>query len=311
MPPSRRLDADRLAAAYERDDAVGAARRPRPGGRRRRRPGRGRWLVPPKPAAPPRGEHRGAGRAAPSNCRAAGKRPGSAPPSDALKRAFGILRRERTGDEAPPAPALKAIERRGWEVVDPSATRLLRADRRARAWVVPAPDVAPMPSIVGRGAAASVRDQARTRARARARGRARGRAGGPPRSWRRPSRARGLVVASVGRAPGGGGGALRIYSPGSRRRPSTRAPARTATWPASPGWLPTASRPCSSSRPTAVRRGPSARQRLRLRAPARPAPTRAISSERPPAARRTCSRCPRWPCSPTSADAAPTALGTP
>ena len=184
MPPSRRLDADRLAAAYERDDAVGAARRPRPGGRRRRRPGRGRWLVPPKPAAPPRGEHRGAGRAAPSNCRAAGKRPGSAPPSDALKRAFGILRRERTGDEAPPAPALKAIERRGWEVVDPSATRLLRADRRARAWVVPAPDVAPMPSIVGRGAAASVRDQARTRARARARararGRARGRAGGPP-----------------------------------------------------------------------------------------------------------------------------------
>jgi len=132
---------------------------------------------------------------APWNCRPAGKQPAAAPPSEALKDAFGILRRERTDDDALPARVLKAIERRGWKVVDPNATRLLRADRRARAWVVPVPDVAAMPTVVCRGSSA------RARARVRARARALGAAAAKPRE--------GLAVVAVGGAPAGGGGALR------------------------------------------------------------------------------------------------------
>ncbi len=63
------------------------------------------------------------------------------PPSDALKSAFGILRRDRTDDDALPAKALAALKARGLEPVDPQAARLLRADGDARAWVVPVPDV--------------------------------------------------------------------------------------------------------------------------------------------------------------------------
>ena len=127
------------------------------------------------------------GMVTPINCRLPGRTPAAAPPSEALKSAFGILRRERTDDDALPERALRALKQRGLQVVDPQATRLLRADRRARAWVVPVPDVAATPTVVCRGAAA--------RARARALGAAKPREG--------------LAVVSVGGAPPGGGGSLR------------------------------------------------------------------------------------------------------
>jgi len=63
------------------------------------------------------------------------------PPSDALKNAFAILRRERNDDHALPARALAALKARGLQPVDPQSARLLRADGAARAWVVPVPDV--------------------------------------------------------------------------------------------------------------------------------------------------------------------------
>ena len=133
----------------------------------------------------------------PMGCRAPGKMPAGAPPSAALKEAFGILRRERTDDDALPPRLLKALERRGLEVVDPDATRLLRADRRARAWVVPVPDVTATPTVVCRGGAA--------RRAARARAQARARHGGATTVKPRE----GLAVVSVEGAPSGGGGALR------------------------------------------------------------------------------------------------------
>jgi len=101
------------------------------------------------------------------------------PPSEALKSAFGILRRERRDEDALPARALKALEAQGLAPVDPESARLLRADGAARAWVVPVPDVgAATPFACVRGAAAA-----------------------KPRE--------GLAVVSVGAAPAGGGGALR------------------------------------------------------------------------------------------------------
>ncbi len=123
------------------------------------------------------------GAAFPIACRPRGQKPAAAPPSEALKDAFGILRRERTDDDALPARALAALEAQGLKVVDPQATRLLRADRRARAWVVPVPDIATTWTPVCRGPAA------------------RSRAAAAPRE--------GLAVVSVGGAPAGGGGALR------------------------------------------------------------------------------------------------------
>jgi hypothetical protein len=102
-----------------------------------------------------------------------------APPSDALKNAFGILRRERNDDDALPAKALAALKARGLEPVDSQAARLLRADRDARAWAVPVPDVnaaSPFRCVRGAGAGA-VRE--------------------------------GLAVVALNGAPGGGGGALR------------------------------------------------------------------------------------------------------
>jgi hypothetical protein len=63
------------------------------------------------------------------------------PPSDALKDAFGILRREREDEDALPARALAVLKAAGLEPVDLQAARLLRADRAARAWVVPVPYV--------------------------------------------------------------------------------------------------------------------------------------------------------------------------
>ena len=101
------------------------------------------------------------------------------PPSDALKNAFGILRRDRTDDDALPARALKALKAQGLDPVDPQSARLLRADGDARAWVVPLPHVN-VGTVVGcvRGAAT-----------------------GKPRE--------GLAVVSLNGAPAGGGGALR------------------------------------------------------------------------------------------------------
>ncbi len=101
------------------------------------------------------------------------------PPSDALKNAFGILRRERNDDDTLPAKALAALKARGLEPVDPQAARLLRADGDARAWVVPVPDVnaaSPFRCVRVAGADA-VRE--------------------------------GLAVVALNDAPAGGGGALR------------------------------------------------------------------------------------------------------
>ncbi|HEV2775146.1 MAG TPA: hypothetical protein VGV90_06115 [Solirubrobacteraceae bacterium] len=117
------------------------------------------------------------------NCRPPGQRAAAAPPSEALKDAFGILRRPRTDDDALPRRAAEALKARGLKVVDAQATRLLRADRRARAWVVPVPDVNAGSSVVCRGP------------------RARSQSAVAPRE--------GLVVVAVGGAPAGGGGALR------------------------------------------------------------------------------------------------------
>jgi hypothetical protein len=104
-----------------------------------------------------------------------GKRPAGpgASPSDALKAAFEILRRDRTDDDTLPAQALTALKQRGLAPVDPTSARLLRSDGAARAWVVPVPDV-------GAGLGCS--------------------GAGKPRE--------GVAVVSVGGAPAGGGGAL-------------------------------------------------------------------------------------------------------
>jgi hypothetical protein len=109
--------------------------------------------------------------------------PAAAPPSEALKAAFGILRRERTDDDALPARALAALKASGLTPVDAQAARLLRADGAARAWVVPVPDAgAWLPGC------------------------------GPSRS--RAAR-EGLAVVSLGGAPAGGGGALRDLQRGT------------------------------------------------------------------------------------------------
>jgi hypothetical protein len=101
------------------------------------------------------------------------------PPSEALKNAFGILRRERDENDALPARALKALEAQGLEPVDAESARLLRADGDARAWIVPVPDVAsatPLRCVRGT-------------------------------TVRKPRE--GVAVVSVNGAPAGGGGALR------------------------------------------------------------------------------------------------------
>jgi hypothetical protein len=102
------------------------------------------------------------------------------PPSDGLKNAFAILRRERTEQDALPARALRALKARGLDPVDPQSTRLLRADGAARAWVVPVPDVGEATALgCLRGAQGTARK---------------------PRE--------GVAVVSLGGAPAGGGGAL-------------------------------------------------------------------------------------------------------
>jgi hypothetical protein len=112
------------------------------------------------------------------------------PPSDALKSAFGILRRARTDEDALPAKALAALKAQRLEPVDPQSARLLRADGAARAWVVPVPDVD---------------------------------AAGPPLRCVRGGAAReGLAVVAVGGAPAGGGGALRELQRG--QAPATADP---------------------------------------------------------------------------------------
>jgi hypothetical protein len=102
--------------------------------------------------------------------------PSNAPPSDALKDAFGILSRDRSDEDTLPAAALTALKRSGLAPVEPQSARLLRADGAARAWVVPVPDVD----------ATSVLRCLK---------------GAVPRE--------GLAVVSVGGAAAGGGGALR------------------------------------------------------------------------------------------------------
>ena len=109
-------------------------------------------------------------------CRPSKASGSQAAPSDALKDAFGILRRKRNDDDTPSAAALTALKRSRLTPVDPQSARLLRADGAARAWVVPVPDVD-----------ASNRFGCAKRSTAR----------------------EGLAVVSVGRAAAGGGGALR------------------------------------------------------------------------------------------------------
>lgn len=114
-------------------------------------------------------------------CRPRGRGTGSAsrkPPSEALLKAFAILRRDRNDDDALPARALAALKARGLAPVDPQSARLLRADRTARVWVVPVPDIDASTPFT------CVPAGARTRTR------------------------EGLAVVAVGEAPGGGGGAL-------------------------------------------------------------------------------------------------------
>jgi hypothetical protein len=70
------------------------------------------------------------------------KPPAAAPVPQALLDAFGVLRRERTPDDALPDAALEALRARGLEPFDPAAARLLRQTAGGgRAWVVPVRDV--------------------------------------------------------------------------------------------------------------------------------------------------------------------------
>jgi hypothetical protein len=71
------------------------------------------------------------------------KPPAAAPVPQAILDAFGVLRRDRTPDDALPAAALTALRGRGLEPFDPAAARLLRRTADGgRAWVVPVRDVA-------------------------------------------------------------------------------------------------------------------------------------------------------------------------
>jgi hypothetical protein len=123
------------------------------------------------------------------SCRPQDRTVARTPPSDALKSAFGILRRERTDADALPAKALAALRAQRLEPVDPQSARLLRADGAARAWVVPVPDVD---------------------------------AAGPLRCVRGGAAREGLAVVAVGGAPVGGGGALRDLQRG--QAPATADP---------------------------------------------------------------------------------------
>ena len=80
----------------------------------------------------------------PPACPAAGAQPpAAAPVPQPILDAFGVLRRERTPDDAVPDAALRALRARGLEPFDPAAARLLRrTDTGGRAWVVPVRDVA-------------------------------------------------------------------------------------------------------------------------------------------------------------------------
>jgi len=140
------------------------------------------WVAPapvaPLPAVAPYGR---AARVVPLPCGPASRKRAAArtPPSDALKNAFAILRRERTDEDALPGRALRALKAQGLDPVDAQSARLLRADGAARAWVVPVPDVGEATALgCLRGAAA-----------------------------RKPRE--GIAVVSLGGAPAGGGGALR------------------------------------------------------------------------------------------------------
>jgi hypothetical protein len=135
------------------------------------------------PAAPPGGPGAGAILSvtrAPmpiAPCRPRDRKPAPrTPPSAALLKAFGILRRDRTDADALPARALAALKARGLAPVDPQSARLLRVSGAAHAWVVPVPDVNASAPIGCARSVHAVRE--------------------------------GLAVVALGQAPAGGGGTL-------------------------------------------------------------------------------------------------------
>jgi hypothetical protein len=110
---------------------------------------------------------------APVECRPAS----SAPPSQALLGALGVLRRPAEAKDALPADVLRLLRGRGLAPVNPASARLLRTTAGGgRAWIVPVPDV--------------------------------GMAGFVLCAPRRREAAEGVVVVSKGGAPAGGGAAL-------------------------------------------------------------------------------------------------------
>jgi hypothetical protein len=76
------------------------------------------------------------------------KTPAAEPVPQDLLDAFGVLRRDKTADDALPDAALSALRRRGLEPFDPAAARLLRTTAGGgRAWVVPVRDVGDPPVL--------------------------------------------------------------------------------------------------------------------------------------------------------------------
>src|SRR5699024_313914 len=72
--------------------------------------------------------------------------PAAAPVPDDILRAFGVLRRERTADDALPTEAATALRARGLVPFDPAAARLLRKEADGgRAWIVAVRDVPDLP----------------------------------------------------------------------------------------------------------------------------------------------------------------------
>lgn len=68
----------------------------------------------------------------------------AAPAPQAVLDAFGILRRERTDDDALPVRALRALRQAGLAVPDPTVARRLRRAGRGTAWIVPVADLRPL-----------------------------------------------------------------------------------------------------------------------------------------------------------------------
>jgi hypothetical protein len=118
---------------------------------------------------------------APTCRRGTAKATTPAPPSEALRNTFGILRSEPDDDDALSPRALKALKQRGLAPVDLRSARLLRADRRKRTWVVAVADV---DAVGGRACPPGYALTANAKPR------------------------EGLAVVAVEGAPAGGGGSL-------------------------------------------------------------------------------------------------------